>query len=452
MKVDLGGQPHAVPEWLQRAEFVGSVPRSRLEGKPLTRREKEQGYQGLLLPDFMWGAADRSTARALHKLGVRSVVYISFSIRVVPPPPPRKKKGRRLPSESEREQIGRGSFLARRPELAIYDKRGVRQRCIFADQNSPYRIEICPNTRGVVEEPEKEVRRIMATGVDAVFIDHVFGVSKCHGEELGIHEHLYHEDDIHDLPEEHLRFAPGTDAPNDDPLSNFAYAMLLRRMHDVVAEYGDDKVLIGNTTFWPFKYSAKLKKYVLFSPAVHRRVPELFWRYMDCGMVESYMFVPKRFVSAESNASTNVTWRTYPEWEREAEIPAHYRELGRRLIALPYFGTRARKEDAFFGYAAARLDNLIWMGGHGRSTRQFCTFRLGVPTSQKQRRGPLRWRSFQHGVIALNPTDKPVEALLRAAWPTVTDLYSGRSGRVEGGRLAIKLPAKAGRVYLAADS
>ena len=37
-------------------------------------------------------------------------------------------------------------------------------------------------------------------------------------------------------------------------------AMLLRRMHKVIREYGSDKALIGNTTFWPFKYSPKLKK------------------------------------------------------------------------------------------------------------------------------------------------------------------------------------------------
>ena len=451
MKFNLSVPPHAVTPWLRDAEFIGPVPPSILEGKKgLSQKDKDAGYEGVLLPDLVWGAGDRASIRRLQKLGVRTINYISFSIRPIPPPAPRKHPN--TASEEEHRAMIRASFLAKKPELAIYDSRGVRQRCIFADQNSPYRIEICPNTRGVVGALEEEVRRMMRSGVDAVFIDHVFGVSPCHGERIGVHEHLYHQEDLRGVPEEHLRFAPGTDAPNDDPLSNFAYAMLLARMHKVIREYGDEKVLIGNTTFWPFKYSAKLKKYVLFSPVIHRRVPELFWRYLDCGMVESYLLVPRSFVSADSNDPVTVRWQTCSDWEREADIPERYRALGRRLVALPYAGQRSDLEDLFFAFVAARLDNMIWMGSDPRATGQFCKLRLGLPVGEKQRSGAILYRSFERGVLALNPTDRPAAASLPAAWPQVRDFLSGRPLPVERGRLPVKLPANAGRIFLDGDA
>ena len=449
MRAHLKGRPHTVPAWLRDAETMGAVPQSLLAGKPLTSEEKANGYDRLVLPDLRWGASDRATVRALHKVGVRSTCYISFSIRIVPPPPQRKGGSWILPSDEERQRIAKGSFLAGQPELAIYDRRGVRQRSIFADQTSPYRIEVCPNTRGVVEALEKEVRRIMERGTDALFIDHVFGISKCYGEELDIHEHLYHEEDIRGIPEEQLRFAPGTDAPNDDPLSNFAYAMLLKRMHKVVQEYGKDKVLIGNTTFWPFKYAKERKKSVLFQPVIHRRVPELFWRYIDCGMVESYMLVPKMFTSPTSNSSVTVTWQTYADWAREAVIPEHYIELGRRLIALPYAGRSVKKADLFFAFAAAKLDNMIWMGHNVRSSGRFCTFRLGRPTDVKRKRGAVQWRTCERGLVALNPSGRAAATSVPTAWPALKDVYSGKTVSADRGRLSVHLPAKSGRVFLA---
>jgi hypothetical protein len=433
--------------------MIGAVPESRLAGKPLTRKEKAEGYDGLLLPDLRWAASDRASVRALRKIGVRSVCYISFSIRIIPPSPRPKGKRSKLSGDEEQRRIWwKDSFLAKQPELAIYDSRGVRQRCIFADQKNPFRIEVCPNTRGVVEALEKEVRRIMERGTDAVFIDHVFGISKCHGEELDIHEHLYHEEDIRGIPVAQLRFAPGTDAPNDDPLSNFAYAMLLKRMRKVVQEYGKDKVLIGNTTFWPFKYAKEGKKFILFQPVIHRSVPGLFWRYLDCGMVESYMLVPKRFTSPTSKSRATVTWQTYADWAREAVIPEHYIELGRRLIALPYAGRSAKKDDLFFAFAAAKLDNMIWMGNDVRSSGRFCTFRLGRPTDVKRKRGAVQWRTYEHGLVALNPSGRAAAASVPAAWPALKDVYSGKTVSADRSRLSVHLPAKSGRVFLARPS
>lgn len=447
MRIDLGGPPHEVPRWLREAELIGPVPTDLLKGRQTGRKTKAKGREaGLLLPDLAWNSGGRESIQRIQALGVRTVNYISFSIRPIPPPVSRK---RRDPAGEElRREMMRSSFLARRPELAIYDARGVRQRCIFADQNSPYRIEICPNTPGVVEALEKEVRRMLRSGADAIFIDHVFGVSACHGERLGIHEHVYHEADLRGIPEEDVRFAPGTDAPNDDAVSNFAYAMLLKRMRSVLAEFGTERVLIGNTTFWPFKYSAKLKKYVLFPPTVHRRVPELFWRYLDCGMVESYILVPRSFVSSESNASVTVRWQTYSQWEREGSIPEKYRVLGRRLIALPYAGRRSDREDLFFAYAAARLDDLIWMGSAPRGTGLFCKIRLGRPQGEKHRTGGLLWCRFEHGLVALNPGASDIEQAVPVDWPAVVDYYAGKTVPVRNGYLLMNVPADAGRVFL----
>lgn|GEM_PF-2364799 len=88
--------------------------------------------------------------------------------------------------------------LAERPELAIFDRRAVRQRTIFADgvYGLEDQCELCPNCTEVADDAVAEAVEIAATGIDGLFIDCAFGYNPCHGEALRVHDHIYSEKDI----------------------------------------------------------------------------------------------------------------------------------------------------------------------------------------------------------------------------------------------------------------
>ncbi|MFQ6079678.1 MAG: hypothetical protein ACE5NJ_11170, partial [Thermodesulfobacteriota bacterium] len=136
-----------VPEWLAKAEFI--YP---LKGKDFRKFAEERG---LILPTFVRGpgVGSEEVIRQYHHLGIKVISYISFSNRKLDPDQPKDWRFR----------------LADAPELCIYDEKSVRERCIFADQDDPRRLDICSNTEEIVQAMLKEVRKYMEAGLDGLF-------------------------------------------------------------------------------------------------------------------------------------------------------------------------------------------------------------------------------------------------------------------------------------------
>ncbi len=414
-----------VPEWFRNAELA--YP---LSGDDFRRYLKEND---LVPPTLLRGpgVGREKEIERYHDLGVKVISYITFSNRYLNPEQPKDWRFR----------------LADAPELCIYDEKSTRERSLFADSVDPRRLDICQNTEALAEEMLREVRVYMESGLDGIFVDHGCGVTKCYGEELGVHDHIYHSDDIKALPESYLRFTPGLPGPCDDALGNYAYAMLLRRAQDVMDEYGKDKIIAINSTFWPFYYSARpIKKFVMYMPKHLRIVPDIFWENCHSCMVESHITVPRRFISADHDDDVTVRWGRWDDWLRLDQIPDEFEKQGKRQLALSYYGKDDPKEDSFFSFATAKLSNLIWDYG-GEPALRFCKFTLGAPTdSRMHSENGIFIRRFERGFVAVNPSNKPASTAIASG--KVTDVFSGTTRVPVRGRLKIGLKPETGRVYL----
>jgi len=418
------------PRWIADAETKFTLPRD-------VDLRAYCSERGVLLPDIARakGPGDEEFIRRHHDLGVPVLSYITFSNRRLEPD----------------ERSFPGAFrLADAPELAIYDEKSVRERSIFADQDDPRRLDICSNTPALVEAMLREVRAHMEAGLDGLFLDHPFGVTRCFGEEFGIHDHIYHHDDIADLPEDYLRFAPGREAPCDDPLGNYAYAMLLNRAQQVMDEYGPGKTLMLNTTFWPFYYSSQpIPKFVMYAPHYPRTVPGVYWEHGHSCLLESFIVVPAKLIRPDTNSDQGIRWQDFDRWMHLAETPPQRIAEGKRQVALPYFGAGDQRDNAYFCFAAAKLADLIWWSGPAPPGGEFCGFRLGRPADPDYlTEGEVRYRRYPHGFVACNPTDAEHKVSVEIPQRKVEDLYEARARTASSGRLEITLPPQSGRVYL----
>jgi hypothetical protein len=391
------------------------------------------GERELLPPDLVRGpgVGKEDLIEKYHEVGTKVISYITFSNRYLDPDQPRDWRFR----------------LADAPELCIYDEKSVRERSLFADQVDPRRLDICQNTEELVQEMLREVRLYMEAGLDGIFVDHGCGVTRCYGEELGVHEHIYHQEDIEGMPESYLRFTPGVEGPCDDPLSNYAYAKLLGRAMEVMDEYGKDKIIAINSTFWPFYYSARpIKKYVMYMIKHPRTIPGVFWDNCHAGMLESHITVPRKYISPDHDDEVTIRWGNWNQWLDLAVTPEKYIEQGKRQLALAYYGKDDPRDDAFFSFATAKLSNLIWDSG-GEPGRRFCKFRLGLPidASMKEENGIFS-RRYERGFVAVNPGTGVRSSSVES--DSVVDYYSGKSISSKGGMVSITIPPESGRIFL----
>ena len=296
----------------------------------------------------------------------------------------------------------------------------------------------------------------MKGGCDGLFLDHGFGPTKCLGEALGVHRHIYHEEDIAGFPESHLRYSPGDpDAPNDDALGTYAYGMLLQHLQEnVLDRCGDENVMMLNTTYWPFYYSTyPLKKFVMYAPGSPRIIPGVLWDSGHCGMVESHVVVMEELIRADSEEKTPQRWGSFNLWHRIDKTPRKYRRLGKRTTCLPYFGSARAgefREDAFYCYALSRLHDMIWMSGPDGPGGEFCKFKLGKPLEEDYEfREGLYYRVFEKGAVAVNPDLMERKTGLGVpADRRVTDLFSGKEVSCRSKTLDVTVPPEGGRVYL----
>ncbi len=424
------------PKWLAEAELTYRIP-ADVDFKQFLKEK------GLEKPDFaiaVGGVGAKDITEKCHEIGCKVLPYMTYSNRYL--------------REDEEDQ-GWNFRLAEHPELAIYNEKSVRERSLFADSVDPRRTEICPNTHEMVQAAEREVEAVMESGADGLFLDHGFGPTKCYGEALGVHRHIYHEEDIAGLPESYLRYSPGDpDAPNDDPLGTYAYAMLLRHLQkNVLDKHGNENVLMLNTTYWPFYYSsAPLKKFVMYAPRRPRIVPGVLWDASHCAMVESHVVVPEELIRPDSSERRPMRWGNFNLWHRIDKTPKKYRDVGKRTICLPYFGDAKAgefREDAFYCYALGKLHDMIWMSGPDGPGGEFCKFRMGKPLEDDYRfQDGILYRLFENGAVAVNPDAIERETGLEVPVEKATDLFTGEQVSCRNKVLDATVPPEGGRVYL----
>ena len=171
----------------------------------------------------------------------------------------------------------------------------------------------CPNVAEYQDAMVAWVREDHGAGGRRRFRrQHQHRAAPCYGPKFGKHKHLY-----------------------DD--QNHAYAMLLKRVREVIKRHQPDGALIVNSA----------------SPL---SIPAEYWKYIDADMLESYICT---WVSKERWFD----WKTH--WHAQGVKLRPYLEAGKQVQALSYLGHTPYgvKEDAFFCYATARLAGFVWNGG-----------------------------------------------------------------------------------------
>ena len=335
--------------------------------------------------------ANRDYFTRLHALGIRAFPYVTFY-------------------QGFATITYEGVNLKDHPEFIEIDAHGNLQRTGFWEsEDAKNMYTTCPAVPGYQEAMVAWVRRIMELGADGLFVDNLSSRRQCFGPKFGKHKHIA-----------------------DDP--NQAFAMLLKRVRDVVKEYKPDGALLGNSADPP-------------------SLPHAFWKSLDAEMLESY-------ICTWASKERWFDWNGH--WHQRGVALQPFIKAGKQIQALSYLGhtTNGVREDAFFCYASARLAGFVWNGGRPLSdpdTAILYQIRLGPPQGPELQEKDVYFRLFERGLVAVNPNkQQPCTFTLPASAPSVLyDLFpAGADKSATGRRLELgpsrelTIPAYSGRVYL----
>ena len=279
----------------------------------------------------------RSFFARCHALGIRCVPYVTFS-------------------NAWTSMTYQDVNLKDHPEFSAIDGQGNFQRMpLWDSEDSKNRYNICPNVAEFQDAMVVWVEKIMKLGADGVFVDNVENrFPPCDGPKFGKHKHMY-KDQTH------------------------AYAMLLKRVREVVKRYQPDGAILINS-------------------GTPTKIPVEYWKYVDADMLESYI----------CSWASKERWLGWENWHEQGVQLRPYIRAGKQVQALSYLGSTPYgvKEDAFFCYATARLAGLVWNAGLPMSrpeTAPLYRLRLGRPLQKEVKEDSIYWRAFEAGLVAVNP-------------------------------------------------
>ena len=309
---------------------------------------------------------NREFFQRCHALGIRCFPYVTFY-------------------QGFASQTYEDINLKDHPEYIEVDAQGNLKRTGFWEsEDAKNMYTTCPNVAEYQDAMVAWVKRIMELGADGVFVDNLSSRAPCFGPKFGKHKHLH------------------ADAGSD---ANHAFAMLLKRVRELVKQYQPEGAVLGNSA----------------SPT---HLPKEFWKHLDAEMLESYICT---WVSKDRWFD----WKTH--WNKAGKDLQPYVKAGKQIQALSYLGHTPYgiREDAFFCYASARLAGFVWNGGQPLSnpeTAALYRLRLGKPLTDERDENGVHYRVFERGLVAVNP-DKGTNASITLAPPMPTrrlfDMFGG---------------------------
>jgi len=295
-----------------------------------------------------------------HALGIRCFPYVTFY-------------------QGFASRTYEGVNLKDHPEfIEVDEKGGLRRTGFWESEDAKNMYTTCPNVQGYQDAMVEWVRKIMELGADGVFVDNLCSRQPCYGPKFGRHKHIYED-------------------------QNHAFAMLLKRVREVVKRYKPDGAILGNSAY-PLG------------------LPREFWKYLDAEMMESYICT---WVSTERW----MDWHSH--WHEQGVKLQPFLRAGKQIQCLSYLGHTPYgiAEDALFCYATARLGGFVWNGGLPLShpeTAILYQIRLGKPLSDEQQEGGVYYRPFERGLVAVNPDrEKPGQITVKPPIPTTRFLEIG---------------------------
>jgi len=348
LAADLG---ESAPDWLMDSESyaIGETT----------------GWEGLAASKVAFVThcpVNREYFERCHALGIRCFPYVTFY-------------------QGNADRSYEDLNLKDHPEFIEVDAEGNLKRTGFWEsEDAKNMYTTCPNVKGYQDAMVAWVRKIMELGADGVFVDNLSHRAECFGPKFKQHQHLY-------------------------PDQDHAFAMLLKRVRELIKQYRPDGAILGNSA----------------SPL---NLPREFWKYLDADMMESYICT---WVSKERW----MDWHNH--WHASGVKLQPFLQAGKQIQCLSYTGHTPYgvREDSFFCYASARLGGMVWNGGQGLAnpdTAILYQIRLGRPLADEQEENGVFYRVFERGLVAVNPDrEQKAQITIKPPIPTtrLVDLAGG---------------------------
>lgn len=292
------------------------------------------------------------------------------------------------------DEVYEGSKLADHPDWIVINSQGERAKSVFWGTENIGWYEVCANNASYRKAALAYIRKVLDSGVDGLFIDNAAPPVQCYGEKFGKHKHIFPGED-------HLR-----------PWQDF-----IREVVRTVKAKNPDNIVILN----PGEPSDFLKGLA------------------DGIMIESYI----------CTHASKVRWHS---WDRILQWAKEWGDGPDQIVALSYIGftPASPREDAFYCYACARLSGFLWADWYSKfdSYKDLFALRLGGPTGKMQQQGPIYYRTFEKGIVAVNPGSAPATLELPIkGCGYMTDQFNGIRVKLTESTLRIEIPAASGRVY-----
>lgn len=278
------------------------------------------------------------------------------------------------------------------PDWLCYDEDGNKVRNPYLRPTAKPAYIACPNVKEYRQHCLRNLRELMETGPDGVFIDGIYA-TPCAGERLGIHEHIYHGvKDPAVLPRRGYclsksrrdqRMEIGTEEP--DQL--YAGIMLQKECYEMVKQYGQDRILIlncGDTS----------------------TLPDMAWDYLDCAMNEIFMFCTYLDWSWDTGTHLDCENHDVFDWLSVLEWDQRFIGRGKRIFNLPSFSPHDPRsaDHVVYSFAVSSAYNCLFPCAPDGPTAVVSEFRLGVPLDPAPTWiGGVLYREFRNGAVAANP-------------------------------------------------
>ncbi|HOJ33039.1 MAG TPA: putative glycoside hydrolase [Candidatus Hydrogenedentes bacterium] len=380
-RLDLG---ESAPDWLVESESYIFAP--RLEDWEALAQSK--------VAFVTHCPVNREFFDRCHALGIRCFPYVTFY-------------------QGFATQTYQGVNLKDHQDFVEIDAEGNLKRTGFWEsEDAKNMYTTCPDVQAYQDAMVDWVRRLMEMGADGVFVDNLSSRVECYGPKFSKHQHMY-----------------------NDP--NHAFAMLLKRVREVVKQYKPDGAVLGNSANPP-------------------SLPREFWKYLDAEMLESYICT---WVS-------NDRWFDWKDhWHKAGVDLQDFVRAGKQIQALSYLGHTPYgvREDAFFCYASARLAGFVWSGGSpsDENVADLYRLRLGKACGPEQEQNGVYYRVFERGMVAVNPDKenaREIDLVPTISCHRLLDVFGGGVQSWEatgsrGYRLATDLPHSGSHsIYCATDN
>lgn len=333
--------------------------------------------------------------RLAHKHGIKAIPYVHFMC-------------------IHTNYADQDVFYFEHPEILVKDEKGHWVHTGMDGSDRLHRFRTCANSPSYWKLSLAYVRKMMDWGADGVFVDNCGHRVPCFATNFNkvrnpefdpyVHEHLF---------------------PNAS--HDYAWGRFLEAVRALVKSYGEDKVVVLNSS--------------IGAP----------WQLVgDSCMWESFIF--------------SWAWEgrrhTWSDVKKKAKANEWYLNAGRRIVALAFLDPKRHdmKNDSFWAFTSARLvDFILWSNFDHTEVEFLNRVHLGGGLGSYQETEQVAYRFFKNGLIVLNDSSEEREIKLTAAdgfaHKQLLNLYDGKATvHVEKGTVAVRVPGKMARVFVAAGT